>query len=459
MDDIFIKNVKFNFQKLLSKYDDSFNFDESYKFKQNVPILDSSGWLENKIVRDFDYAKFFRSHIHEIRQMHCYDLLLDLFSKNISIRQFYQEFKNKDQTMENDDLLDIREFVESDFIFEILKCYLSKNMSFSFNEILFEKILKDLVNFVKNESRTAHIFFPLYGLSGNFKKIEFSNEIWVSHLNSNQYATVTNMDVYFDSIQRPEKKFRKLRYGVFIKQKLEKNQVISDQKIQDKAQQILNSFRLFKSGSIYLGALYPYSPDFWPRKNLFPPRIGIENPPEELESGLSISAVEIEQIKDFYKNSISFECEKLEKNMNYLLASIHRFNISYDNKHISDKIVDLCISLETLLDDSGNEIALKLSLRLALLLGNTEDERENLWRFIKKCYNVRSEIVHGKKRSHIQIANNSFTDQQIVQKLEDVTRKAITKVVLLQRQVSNQKELIDSLDCSIVNRTKLLKLE
>ena len=115
--------------------------------------------------------------------------------------------------------------------------------------------------------------------------------------------------------------------------------------------------------------------------------------------------------------------------------------------------------METLLNDSPGEITLKLSLRVALLLGDTEDNREYLWRFIKKCYNVRSEIVHGKKRGRITVMGKTMTDHQTAQKLENVTRQAITKVVLLQEEISGQKNLLDSLDCSIVNRKKLLESE
>ena len=460
MDDAFIKNLKSNFQKLLSKCNDfSSKSDEKYEFDQKVPILDNSGWLKTEIVKSFDYPRFFSSHVYEIRQTTCYNLLLDLFSENISMKQFYEGFQKEDgRVVENPAASDIRIFVERDFIFEFLKSYSSQKTSFSFDGKLFNEILQNLINFVENESRLAYVFFPLHGLSGDFEKIEFSDQISITNLNPNQFALVTNMDVNFNSRNRPEKRFRKLRYGIFIKIKLEEGQIISSEKIKNEAQKILVSFRLFRSGIIHLGAMYSYSPDFWPRKNLLPPQIGTENPPEEIDLELSVSKDDIGQIKKFFLNFTKFENINLEI-PHYLETSIRRFNISYDNKHIGDKIADLCISLETLLSDSPGEITLKLSLRVALLLGDSEDEREYLWRFIKKCYNVRSEIVHGKKRTRIEILGNILTDQQTTQKLERITRKAITKVVLLQGQISKQNELLDLLDCSIVNRTKLLKLE
>ena len=454
MDDSIIQNFKSNFRILLSKYDKCINSDETYEIEQNVPVLDDFGWLETSVVQRFNYSRFFDLHRHKIRQMVCYNSLLNTLSENPSIRRFYDEFKDEDNHVADYDVAsNIKESVERDFVSEFLKCYLSESMAFEFDENLFEKIMGNLINFIENESHVAYVFFPLHGLSGDFDNIRFSDDISISRLNPNQYAMVTDMDTNHGYVRKPEKRFRKLRYGVFIRRTLENSNDVSSERMKEEAQSVLDSFRLFKSGLIYTGAMYSYSPDFWPRKNLFTLRVGVENPPE-IESEMFVAGAEIDRIKYFFTKFARLEPIAQQ---HYLITSIRRFNASYNNKHIGDRIADLCISLETLLNDSPGEITLKLSLRVALLLGDTEDNREYLWRFIKKCYNVRSEIVHGKKRKVITVMGNTLTDHQTAQRLENVTRQAITKVVLLQEEISNQKNLLDSLDCSIVNRKKLLE--
>ena len=92
MDDNFVKNFKSNFRVLLSKCAKCTNSDETYEVEQNVPVLDDSGWLETSVVQRFDYSMFFDSYRHEIRQMRCYNSLLNLFSKNPFIQRFYDEF-------------------------------------------------------------------------------------------------------------------------------------------------------------------------------------------------------------------------------------------------------------------------------------------------------------------------------------------------------------------------------
>ena len=456
MDDNFIKDFKSNFRVLLSKCNKCTNSNETYEVEQNVPVLDDSGWLETNVVQRFNYSKFFGFHRHEIRQMKCYNFLLDLLSENLFVQKFYDEFReDSDQTADYSITTDIKESIEKDFVSEFLKCYLFENMTFEFDEKLFDKIMDNLINFIENESHVTYVFFPLHGLSGDFDDIRFSDNVSISRLDSNQYAMVTDMDTDHGYVRKPQKRFRKLRYGVFIRQTLENGKDTSSERMKDEAQRVLDSFRLFKFGLIYIGAMYSYSPDSWPRKNLLTSRVGVENPPE-IESEMFISTIEIDRIKCLFTRFARLEHIKQQ---HYLITSIRRFNTSYNNKHIGDKIADLCISLETLLNDSPGEITLKLSLRVALLLGDTEDNREYLWRFIKKCYNVRSEIVHGKKRGRITVMGNTLTDHQAAQKLENVVRQAITKVVLLQGDISNQENLLYSLDCSIVNRKKLLESE
>ena len=191
--------------------------------------------------------------------------LLNTLSENPSIRRFYDEFKDEDNHVADYDVAsNIKESVERDFVSEFLKCYLSESMAFKFDENLFEKIMGNLINFIENESHVAYVFFPLHGLSGDFDNIRFSDDISISRLNPNQYAMVTDMDTDHGYVRKPEKRFRKLRYGVFIRRTLENSNDVSSERMKEEAQSVLDSFRLFKSGLIYTGAMYSYSPDFWP---------------------------------------------------------------------------------------------------------------------------------------------------------------------------------------------------
>ena len=113
------------------------------------------------------------------------------------------------------------------------------------------------------------------------------------------------------------------------------------------------------------------------------------------------------------------------------------------------------MTLEFLLTRGPGEIQNKLSLRGALLLGNDEEEREYLWRLLRSCYDVRSDMVHGRKRKPNVILGKTLTDQELLKELERITRQTILKVIKLQKLGKSQKEMITMLDISLVNRNKV----
>lgn len=62
-----------------------------------------------------------------------------------------------------------------------------------------------------------------------------------------------------------------------------------------------------------------------------------------------------------------------------------------------DQLIDAVVLLETvLLHDGEDELSLRLASRGASLLGQTPEERGDLYKTLKKAYSRRSRIVHGK---------------------------------------------------------------
>ena len=56
------------------------------------------------------------------------------------------------------------------------------------------------------------------------------------------------------------------------------------------------------------------------------------------------------------------------------------------------------IALENLfLKDANQELSYKMSMRMAHLLAETNEEREKIFEFVKNAYSLRSKIVHGGK--------------------------------------------------------------
>lgn len=91
-----------------------------------------------------------------------------------------------------------------------------------------------------------------------------------------------------------------------------------------------------------------------------------------------------------------------------------RFNSALRRDHVEDKIIDLSVALETMLDETA-EISFRLSLYLAFAC---QQDRATAYDLFKTLYDVRSRIVHGS--SFQQRARRAIDDTS--NKLPDLIR-------------------------------------
>jgi hypothetical protein len=262
---------------------------------------------------------------------------------------------------------------------------------------------------------------------------------------------------------------------------------------------------LTTSGCVKLGNWYGYSPLGW-QADYLPGHVESEmvtGKPYLLKKDDVQSFKEKFQLLEHLKTNF-----KLEK-IRYLEYSIRRFNYIYRESEVEDHITDLMISLETMLNIQPYEVTDKTSLRAAMILEENDDQKENCQKFIKKCYSIRSEIVHGKARKEkikeinknlsdndikeilsiekiIQSLNNDeinqiknkellnilsrkeikehvpskfqkeLSDDEIKEKLETYVRKAIFHVLKLQTKYDTQDNMLKKIDSFTLDRNKNL---
>jgi len=108
-----------------------------------------------------------------------------------------------------------------------------------------------------------------------------------------------------------------------------------------------------------------------------------------------------------------------------LWNALFRFSSSYEKRTLADRLVDLMIAMEALFGDNG-ELTYKISLRSACMLYPAGEARERAFDTIKKLYEERSKIVHGKTL-------NSRSDNKRISQFEDYVRNSIIKFLHLYR--------------------------
>lgn len=113
------------------------------------------------------------------------------------------------------------------------------------------------------------------------------------------------------------------------------------------------------------------------------------------------------------------------------------------NDFYKDVLIHYVTCLEALLkrSDDKEQIADKLASRGSWLIGRKEDERQEVFRFIKKVYDARSRIVHGaasiesKRPHHLRLRER----EQTIRRLRDICRCAIACALIVSGMAGTEK--------------------
>ena len=124
-----------------------------------------------------------------------------------------------------------------------------------------------------------------------------------------------------------------------------------------------------------------------------------------------------------------------------------QFQYIYHESEIEDKITDLMISVEVLLNHEPFEVRDKIATRAATILEEDDSKKPDCKKFIQKCYDVRSEIVHGKKRkTSVKDGDKTLSDEEVKEKLESYARKTIIKFINFQIELEDQPQVLEKID-------------
>lgn len=110
-----------------------------------------------------------------------------------------------------------------------------------------------------------------------------------------------------------------------------------------------------------------------------------------------------------------------------LYVAIARFSSACEKWTLADRLIDLMIGLEALFGER-NEITYKIALRTASFLYPPGEERTDAFYKIKRIYEERSNLVHGRK---LELETKSKIGHKDVEEFEDLVRRAIMKLLCL----------------------------
>ena len=204
------------------------------------------------------------------------------------------------------------------------------------------------------------------------------------------------------------------------------------------------AFRLYKKGNITPGSVYCFKNSISKLELLC-----------SFEAALCKNGSSKQPFYQFNKKDYTHVCNILS----ILLTCFHkgfpgpfsvvfnRFNSAY-HETAEDTLIDQMIAFESLLLDDDKELGYKLALRTAFLINRN---KEIVFNNMKKAYNLRSLIVHGKK----QVSNDELI--KFLPLTEGYLRQSITTFVTLMAKGNTITEIRNMLDTNILKSSRTKK--
>ena len=339
----------------------------------------------------------------------------------------------------------------------------SKNKKIRFNKKLFSNTFGNFLNYLENDKNTLYYFSPIYNFEFNENELVIDEFIKIRKISKNEEKFLMK---YYDQFSPVKVSLSKIKYVFIIKIK---NDIDDPSSLVDKKIfQVLNKFKILKSGDIHSGGLYNFDKsENWNPKDKFH-RITIE--PVGVFSNKKYFLLK-RHSKKFQTMliQISNQYQGLENDIekyNYFDRVIRRFGNALEKQDQSEKIVDFILSLEILLVSSTGLNTLKISQRTAQFIGRNDKEKLEIWRHMIPFYNFRSGQIHEFSDRIMKVENlPPITKDVAIKKLEDWARRSILQMIYFSQDVEFSKltikQLLNKIDESMFDsklNLKFLKL-
>jgi hypothetical protein len=342
--------------------------------------------------------------------------------------------------------------IESDFKknlpLKFVISYLNKNQLFQFDRKNFNFIKDIFFEFIDSPLEDEYIV-PLYNFDSDLKQEKIFGDLCIRKINDSEFRILADLDD-FPSVPIVNKELTEV-----MSVKISTEDLFSGYELaKGKFQSLLDAFLLFLDGNPQFGTIH---------RNINSPWI---------PSSKNFEKEVIKQNTLFFKKKdykkilkIFNDIEKIDfslKENHFLLIAISRFRSALVRTDPIDQFLDLMICLEALFapNDKG-EITTKLSNRLVTLVAKNEDERKDLWLFMKKMYNLRSGVVHGDGIRNTEINGKKYEIEDIREKIISLVRESIRKYLILSRKFSGNKKvekICDEIDLALLDKKNLIKL-
>ena len=206
---------------------------------------------------------------------------------------------------------------------------------------------------------------------------------------------------------------------------------LGDFKDATKLEDVLTSLRLLHGGLVHAGPLHSSEGSPFPGihggRRLLSHSVLRSLPADYIVFQLyRLKDTEVETLQQIYQQLTSLN----RRNREFLDLPVGRFNDSYKRQNEKDRLIDLCVVLESLYVREREELAYRLALRCACFLERGKLEMENTFLKVKDIYDTRSQIVHGTAK---QLTEQRL--RELATEAEEYVRRSLCKLLSSQQYV------------------------
>ncbi|MCK4735771.1 MAG: hypothetical protein KAT65_25175 [Methanophagales archaeon] len=326
-----------------------------------------------------------------------------------------------------------------------------KEQRIDFEEDVLQKYVNELEAYFRGDEVIITSKHPLDGFYSNVEQIDLETGLFIERIpldKREELYTGISFDPGFNKSHILENEYWLINEYSFKKGVVNEYAYFIEK-------EFLKFLRIFKSGRVGM-YYYQLKSNYWNPDLLVGGVFGHADTFVVGHGDYIIQGDEIVQFTDLWRKyrEIDFSHDRA------LNIAIKRFNDSFTRREVEDKIIDLMIAFEAMFlkENEKMELTFKLSLRTAIFLEDVDAERENLFEFMKKAYDTRSDIVHGvKTKDKIKVKRSinageydEYTLNEFVNKLEDIFRECLLKYIQKYRGYQINK-LIDLMDKKSLN--------
>jgi hypothetical protein len=290
-----------------------------------------------------------------------------------------------------------------------------------------------------SDTLPTRVYIPLQAVRYSGKEIEFNDGSKIREIEEQDIERVLNFGATPSQEISWDWRLSWFLFETWYQRPKQANDYQAGKKeAEEKIKQILTALRLSYPGNVGYGTKYEERNAAWEWNTTgYDERI--------IQPRLASDYLHIEnddKVKYYYHLLDNKDFEALDPPIR---MSIDRFNESFLRENPKVAFADLIIVLEALFEKTDDVPKRGLAQRVATLLGDTVEDREEIFENIVDIYTERSAVWgvgHGTGRMEI--------DEQLLEQAKKYSRQSLKLILEIEKDYTSISELIDEIDTKMI---------